>query len=255
MVQISAVIITFNEEINIERCLASLQGIADEIVVVDSVSTDRTKEICLRFGTRFVERSFTSYNEQKNFAALQAKYHYVLSLDADEALSSELQQSILGVKKDWDADGYYMNRLTNYCGKWIRHAWYPDAKLRLWDIRKGKWDDNIVHEKVVLHQSSAVRYLKGDLHHYSYYSLDGHFAQQKKFASMSAVALYSQGKRSSLCNIIVNPALNFIKLYFLKEGFRDRYEGYLIAKISSFTVFMKYVYLMDIQRRNKEGKA
>ncbi|MCX6268083.1 MAG: glycosyltransferase family 2 protein [Bacteroidetes bacterium] len=255
MVKISAVIITFNEEKNISRCLESLQDIADEIVVVDSFSTDRTRDICLKSGVRFLEHPFASYNEQKNFAVSQAHHSHVLSLDADEALSPALQKSIRHVKQNWDSDGFSMNRLTNYCGKWIRHAWYPDTKLRLWDIRKGKWDDSIVHEKVVMEPGSVVKHLEGDLLHYSFYSLDEHLNQQKKFATMSANALFSNGKRSNLRKIILNPAINFLKLYLLKQGFRDGYEGYLIAKISAITVFMKYTFLMDLQRRNKKEKV
>ena len=254
-VKISVVIITFNEEKNIGRCLESLKGIADEIVVVDSFSTDSTREICLKAGVRFFERAFTSYNDQKNFASLQANNPMVLSLDADEALSSELQQSILAVKQNWLADGYLINRMTNYCGKWIRHAWYPDTKLRLWDIRKGRWDENIVHESVLMKDGSTVGNLKGDMYHYSYYSLDGHLKQQNKYADMSARALYTAGKRSSLRKIVINPFLTFLKLYFLKQGFRDGYEGYLIAKISAFTVFMKYTYLKDLERKNRTHKV
>ena len=252
MAKISAVIITFNEEKNIERCLVSMQGIADEIVVVDSFSTDRTREICLKFGVRLFERPFEGYSEQKNFGILQAKHQLVLSLDADEALSPELTKSILAVKQSPNADGYTMNRLTNYCGKWIHHAWYPDTKLRLWDISKGKWDDNIVHEKILLDKGAVIGHLNGDLLHYSFYTLDGHLLQQKKFAAMSAKALYAAGKRSSIIKILFKPGLTFLKLYFLKQGFRDGYDGFLIARISALTVFMKYACLMDLQRKGKE---
>jgi len=139
-VKISAVIITFNEEKNIGRCLDSLQKVADEIVVVDSCSNDKTCEICEKYGVRFIQNRFKGHIEQKNFAMQQAEYDWVLSLDADEVLSLELTDSILKVKKDWVIDGYAFNRLTNYCGTWIRHCgWYPDTKLRLWDKRRGRW--------------------------------------------------------------------------------------------------------------------
>ena len=132
MIKLSAVIITFNEEEHLEKCLSSLQNIADEIVVVDSYSTDGTKKICKDFGVRFIEQKFLGYKEQKNFALTQAKYDYILSLDGDEALSDTLKKSILEVKNNWNKDGYYCNRLNNYCGQWIRHSdWYPDRKLRL----------------------------------------------------------------------------------------------------------------------------
>ncbi|MEI7662666.1 MAG: glycosyltransferase family 2 protein [Bacteroidota bacterium] len=253
MTKISAVIITLNEQVNIGRCLESLRGIADEIVVVDSFSTDRTKEICLQYGTRFLEHPFASYNEQKNFAVRQAIHPLVLSLDADEMLSPELRQSILEEKQNPVSDGYSINRLTNYCGKWIRHAWYPDAKLRLWNVTKGQWDESVIHEKVTMTAGATIGHLKGDLYHYTYYSLEGHLSQQHKYAFLSAKALFASGKRSSLVKIIVNPFLTFVKLYFLKQGFRDGYEGFLVSRISSLTVFMKYIYLMDLQRKNREG--
>ncbi|MEK6565704.1 MAG: glycosyltransferase family 2 protein, partial [Bacteroidota bacterium] len=134
MTRLSVVIITHNEEQNIARCLESIRGVADEIVVVDSFSTDKTRAICQKHGARFIRHKFEGHIEQKNFAMRQAKSPYILSLDADEALSPELRQSILDVKNNWASDGYRINRLTNYCGAWIRHCgWYPDTKLRLLD--------------------------------------------------------------------------------------------------------------------------
>ena len=164
MVEISAVIITFNEERNIERCLESLIGVVDEIVIVDSYSTDRTEEICRKYNVHFIKHRFTGYSEQKNWAILQARSPYILSLDADEALSEELKSSILRVKNNWTHNGYYFNRLTNYCGKWIRHtSWYPSRKLRLWDSRLGSWGGLDVHEKYFLQKGASRQFLKGDL--------------------------------------------------------------------------------------------
>ena len=138
MVSLSAVIITYNEEKNIERCLLSLKGVVDEIVVVDSFSQDRTEAICAQYGVKFIQHAFEGHIQQKNWAITQASSPYVLSLDADEALSDELRQSILEAKNNWTAQGYFFNRLNNYCGQWIRHSgWYPDRKLRLWDARLG----------------------------------------------------------------------------------------------------------------------
>ena len=134
------IIITLNEERNIGRCLESVNDIADEIVVVDSYSTDDTEKICKLYGVKFIQHRFDGHIEQKNWAINQAKYPHILSLDADEVLSPRLKASIKAVKENWEFDGYYFNRMTNYCGKWIRHSsWYPSRKLRLWDSRKGEW--------------------------------------------------------------------------------------------------------------------
>ncbi|MBS1689005.1 MAG: glycosyltransferase family 2 protein, partial [Bacteroidetes bacterium] len=139
MVKISVVIITLNEEKNLSRCLTSVAGIADEVVVVDSFSTDNTAAIAEKYGARVVNQAFLGYGAQKNFANDQAANDWILSLDADEALSPELQQSILSVKAKPEYDAYSLSRLTNYCGKWVKHCgWYPDKKLRLFDKTKGK---------------------------------------------------------------------------------------------------------------------
>jgi glycosyltransferase involved in cell wall biosynthesis len=168
MNKLSVVFITFNEEKNIERSLVSVREIADEIVVVDSFSTDATKEICVNYGVRFIEHEFRGYVEQKNFAASQATYDLVLSLDADEVPDAKLIESISSVKSNWQFDGYFMNRLNNYCGTWIRHGtWYPNRKLRLWNRKKGKWAGFNPHDRFELVDGSSTGYLKGDLLHYS----------------------------------------------------------------------------------------
>ena len=134
MTKLSVVIITFNEEKNIARCLASIENIADDIVVVDSFSTDKTEQICLKFKVRFIQHKFEGHIQQKNWALQHAKYPHVLSLDADEALDEKLKSQIESIKGNWIADGYTMNRLTNYCGQWIKHCgWYPDKKLNNYD--------------------------------------------------------------------------------------------------------------------------
>ena len=156
MLKISAVIITFNEEKNISRCLDSLSKVAEDIIVVDSFSTDRTKDICLEKKVRFVENAFVGHIEQKNFALTQAVHPFVISLDADEALSPELEKSILEVKKNHKYEAYTMNRLTNYCGQWIKHGgWYPDSKIRLWFVNKGQWGGVNPHDTVVLETGTS----------------------------------------------------------------------------------------------------
>lgn len=245
MIQLSVVIITYNEERNIARCLDSVKEIADEIVVVDSFSTDNTVEICKSRGVRIVQHIFEGHIEQKNWAITQAKHTYVLSLDADEALSVELQQSIAQVKNNWKHDGYYMNRLTNYCGKWIHHCgWYPDRKLRLWDSRKGKWGGVNPHDKFEMTDSnSTTGSLNGDILHYSYYNIDDHIRQTEYFTDIAAKALYNEGKRATFEKRFLSPAAKFIGDYFLKLGFLDGYYGFIVCKISARATFIKYTKL------------
>src|ERR1051326_6696940 len=204
MIQLSVVIITFNEEKNIGRCLDSVKDVADDIVVVDSFSSDKTKEICKAKDARFIQHKFEGHIEQKNFAVTQAKFPHILSLDADEALSDELKKNILEAKKNWKYDGYYMNRLTNYCGQWIHHCgWYPDKKLRLFDSRKGKWGGMNPHDKYEMKSGDhATGFLKGDILHYSYYSVEEHYKQVEKFSAIAARSLYEK-----------NIQVSFIKQY------------------------------------------
>ena len=220
--QISCVIITKNEEKNIEKCIRSVLDVVDEVVVVDSLSTDRTKEICLNLGTRFIEHGWEGMIEQKNWAVKQAKYPYILSLDADEVLSERLIESILKVKDNWTHDGYYFNRLTNYCGKWIWHCgWYPDKKLRLWDSRKGRFTGFNPHDRFKMNEGSKIKFIKGDLLHYSYYTIEQHIEQVNKFTTIGAKVAHDAGRKSGIMSIIFKPIWKFIRDYFLKLGILD----------------------------------
>ena len=241
MISLSVVIITFNEENNIERCLRSVQGVADEIIVLDSLSTDRTKEICRQFKVTFIEQPFLGYVEQKNRALEYATHPHVLSLDADEALSDELRKSILEVKNMWQDDGYTFNRLTNYCGSWVRHCgWYPDRKLRLFDKRKGSWVGDNPHDRYMLHNSPKPQHIKGDLLHYSYYSISQHLDQIQKFTSIMAQAQFQKEKCPTLLKTIVNPLWCFVRQYLAQGGFLDGYHGLIICTLSACANFVKY---------------
>jgi len=252
MVKISAVIITFNEERNIVRCLQSLEGIADEIVVVDSFSTDATEKLCSPFKARFLQHPFEGYMQQKTWACDQAVYNHILSLDADEVISDVLKQSILEVKNNWKADGYSFNRLTNYLGKWIRHSgWYPDAKLRLWDRQKGSWSGINLHESVKMKENTKVEKLRGDLLHYSYYSIPQHLDQINKFTEIAANDGLIQGKKSSLIIAIFKSIWKFIRDYIFKLGFLDGYHGFLVCALSAHTSFIKYIKLNELKKAGK----
>jgi glycosyltransferase involved in cell wall biosynthesis len=250
-VKLSAVIITFNEEKNIERCLNSLNGIADEIIVLDSFSTDRTKEICMKFNVRFFEHDFDGYIEQKNRALHFTSYEWVLSLDADEALSNELAKEIKKVKENPDADGYTFNRLNYYCGKWIRHSgWYPDKKLRLWNKIKGKWAGVNPHDKLMLEPGSKIRHLKGDLLHYTYYSVQEHIDQINKFSSIGAAEAFKKGKNSNAFIILIKSSWRFFRDYVINLGFLDGYYGFVICSLSGWGTFLKYLKLRELKKQH-----
>jgi len=254
MPEISVVIITLNEEKNIERCIDSVMNIADEIIVVDSFSTDQTEEICNRLEVRFIKHEFEGYIEQKNWALERATHTYVLSLDADEALSEELRESILQIKDNIKYDAYQFNRMTNYCGKWIRHSgWYPDRKLRLADKQLAQWTGINPHDKLEVKPGSSIHHLKGDLLHYSYYSISQHAAQANNFSDITARMLYSKGKKSSIFNILFNPLIKFVRDYFINLGFLDGYYGFVICKISAHATFLKYIKLRQL-RRHKSAR-
>ena len=252
-VKISAVVITYNEENNIGRCLESIMDTVDEIVVVDSYSTDATGEICKEKGVIFLQHSFEGHIEQKNYALSCAANHYVLSLDADEALSETLMQSIQAAKENWQADGYGVNRLTNYCGKWIRHCgWYPDRKIRMWDRRKGHWGGVNPHDHVVMDAKSRTHHLSGDLLHFSYPTIRNHIAQINRFSDIAAREALERGRRSNLfLDICLNPLLTFFKKYLLKLGVLDGYEGFVISISTAYGKFLKYIKLRELERKLK----
>ncbi len=248
MIKLSVVIITFNEEKNIERCLLSVKEVADEIVVLDSFSKDKTLAICEKHGVKFFEHAFDGHIQQKNRAVTYASYDHVLSLDADEALDYSLKNSILEIKKNFVKEGYYMNRLTNYCGHWVKHCgWYPDTKLRLWDRTKGQWTGINPHDKYELFAGDKnAGHLKGDILHYSYYSVADHYKQVEYFTTISAKAYFENGKNAPLFKLIVNPVAKFVDHYFLKLGFLDGKAGYLISRISAYATYLKYKKLKDL---------
>lgn len=247
MPSISAVIITFNEARNIRRCLASLQGVVDEIVVLDSFSTDETAAICSEFGTAFHQHHFDGHIQQKNRALALAAHDYVLSLDADEALDDPLKNAMLAVRESWMHEGYSMNRLTNYCGQWIHHSgWYPDKKLRLFDRRKARWGGQNPHDKIVMDEGARVAHLSGDLLHFSYYTVEEHWHRSRKYAEIGARAMLENGKKGHWYNLIINPLFKFLRNYFFKAGFLDGRAGWTICIITARETFWKYQSLLRL---------
>jgi glycosyltransferase involved in cell wall biosynthesis len=247
MPPLSVVIITFNEEKNIERCLRSVVDVADEIIVLDSLSSDRTGEICQQFNVTFIEQPFLGYVEQKNKALEYASNPHVLSLDADEALSDELKKSILEIKNNWQHDGYCFNRLTNYCGTWVRHCgWYPDRKLRLFDKRKGTWVGNNPHDRYQLLTSGPPRHIQGDLLHFSYYSIAQHLDQIQRFTTIMAQTQFLKGKKTGAWKLVLNPLWCFFNQYVVRLGFLDGYHGLVICTLSACANFIKYAKIREL---------
>ena len=248
-IQLSVVIITKNEGQNLRRCLPVIQSIADEIVIVDSGSTDDTQQVAESFNARFVYHPFTGYTDQKNKATELATFDYVLNLDADEWPDETLLANLKSIKQNWNADGYYFNRLTNYCGTWIRHTdWYPDQQYRLFDRRKAKWGGPNLHEKLVFESEPKLVYLKGDLLHFSFQSISQHLSKIDLYTTLGAQIAFQQGKRATYSKILFSPIFKFIKSYILRRGFLDGYHGFVVATLSSFASMAKYLKMKDLER-------
>jgi len=247
--KLSVVIITYNEERNIGRCIQSVQEVADEILVIDSLSTDNTKSICTQPGVRFYEQPWLGYSEQKNHGNSLATYDYVLSIDADEALSEELTNSILELKKKGFSGAYSFNRLTNYCGHWIHHSgWYPDTKVRIFNRHQVSWT-GVIHETLTL-GDTEIQSLNGDLLHYSYYSEEEHHRQIKRFTDIAAQDYYERGKKASMLKLYGSPLAKFFRDYFINLGFLDGKAGLKICALSAKATYLKYQKIQNLRKQS-----
>ena len=253
---ISVVIITLNEARNLGRCLQSVQRVANEIVVLDSHSTDETVAIAQRFGANVYQQPFAGYAQQKRNADALATGEWILSIDADEALSPELEASLLAFKISAVPPAnkaYKLSRLTNYCGSWIRHCgWYPDKKVRLYQKGTGDWIGENLHEAWEL-AGENVQYglLSGDLLHYSYYTLSEHILQFNRFTEIAARSAVAAGKDCSVLKVWVAPKWRFFQMYVLKLGFLDGYAGYLVCKFSAVAAQLKYAKIRQYRRHKQ----
>jgi glycosyltransferase involved in cell wall biosynthesis len=237
--KITATIITLNEERNIARAMESLRC-CDEIVVVDSGSNDRTPEIAAKLGARVIDSPWGGYARQKNFAADQADHEWILSIDADEALSEALEGEIWQIKKNGPRfDAYTMPRLAQYLGRWILHSgWYPDRKVRLYDRAKARWMGEYVHESVEV--NGAVGHLESDLLHFTCDSLSEHLKTMDRYTTLAAEQLVDGGKAIGMRHLLLDPAWTFCRSYLLQRGFQDGVEGLTIAWMAALYNFVKY---------------
>jgi glycosyltransferase involved in cell wall biosynthesis len=252
---ISAVVITYNEEKNIRRCLKSLAW-AEEIVVIDSGSTDATVAIAREYTDRIVSHPFEGYVGQKNFALEQAGREWVLSVDADEVVTPEL---LARIREVWPGErerysGFTVNRLSRFSGRWIRHCgWYPDRKLRLFRRSKGRWEGQDLHEKVRL--DGPVMDLDADLLHYTYENLSENVRKIQNYSTIFARAQHDRGRRASLWDLLARPPAKFLKAYLLKGGFLDGRHGLILSLTATFYVFLKYAKLWELQKTADESRS
>ena len=249
MFPLSVTIITFNEEKNIGRCIDSVKKVADEIIVLDSFSSDATVEIAMQKGAIVKQKKFIGFIEQKNLALQFTSYDYVLSLDADEVLDDTLVKSILDAKMNFAYKAYTMNRCANFCGREIHHGlWYPDKKLRLFDKRIASWGGTNPHDRVKPIEPIMICRLKGNILHYSYNSLEEYFSKANNYSSISAASLHNIGETTGLGKILIHPLWSFINGYILRLGFLDGFYGFLIAINTAHYSFTKHIKLYQLQK-------
>lgn len=240
---LSAAIITFNEERNLSRCLQSLQGLVSEIVIVDSGSSDGTADIARKFAASFHIEQWEGHVVQKNKALVRAAQPWVLCLDADEALSPELAESIRQALSSTTASGFWINRKSFYLGDWVRYAWYPEWRLRLVRKEHAQWVGRDPHDKLSV-EGETTR-LEGDLHHYSYASLQDHLERTIRYCGISAEALAHEGFRLRWHHLVISPWAAFIKRLIVRQGWRDGWRGWIIAFTGMISVFGKYAFLLE----------
>lgn len=251
MSRISSIIITHNESENIRSCLTSVNW-ADEIVVVDSESTDDTKRITSEFTDRIYDLRWEGFGPAKEFARSKATGDWILSVDADEVVSDKLREEIQTIiQSENPLDGYYIPRRSNFLGRWITHGgWYPDHVLRLFRRTKGRFTDRLVHEEAQV--SGKKGFLRNHLLHHTDPDFDHYLNKLNHYTSLDARQLLREGKKAKPTDILLRPPAAFLKMYFLKKGFLDGKQGFILASSSAFHVFSKYVKLWHFTQSNVE---
>ncbi len=245
--KISAVIITKDEERNIEDCLQSLASVCDDIVVLDTGSKDKTCEIAKRCGARVESIEWLGYTASKNHANSLAANDWVLSIDADERLSKELAESI-SILQPRPNTVYQLDRFTNYCGHWVRFSgWYPEWKARLFDRREIAWQGDYVHEALAIPSTFTQQKLPGKLLHFSYYSVEEHVQRLQRYAELSAQQMHARGKRVSSLRPAVSAMFRFFSTLVLRQGWRDGWAGWQISRLGAREVYIKYRRLRELQ--------
>jgi len=249
--EITVVVITYNEEDRLEAALQSIQAVASEIVIIDRHSTDNTLDVAKKYSDRIYSREWTNYADQKNFGNVQATFPWILSLDADERLSPELQEEILKLRSEEPSvAAFSMPRQACYLGKWIRHSgWYPDRKIRLFRKDKAHWEGEYVHESLVV--DGEVKKLKGVLYHFTYRDMSDQVKRLNLYSSLGAQSLYARQKKCRWYHLLCMPFLAFLRSFFWKAGVLDGLAGFIIAIFQGYGVFLKYAKLREIWKKGE----
>lgn len=251
--QLSVVIITRNEAHIIENTLQSLQGLTDDVVIVDSGSTDDTISICKKFHSLIIETTWDGYGPNKNKGIEAAKYDWILNIDADEAIDEELRTSLMQLDTKDDGTVFEASFKNFFCGKQIRFGeWAGDKHIRLFNRKKVKWNDAAVHESLLMPGKVQVKKLKGNILHHTTHSIDEHITKTIAYARLNAEKYFRLNKKANFFKLRLAPGLNFIQHYLLRLGFLDGWEGYFIAKTTAWYTFLKYSYLREMNRRAKK---
>jgi len=253
--EVSAIIVCFNEEDRIEACLDSLRW-CDEIVVVDSFSTDRTPEICRRYTEQFYQRPWAGYRDQKAYAHSLTTKEWVLLVDADERVSSPLREEILSIlsAEPQPYAGFSLPRLVYYLNRWWRRGgWYPDYDIRLFRRERAKWGGSEPHEKIFV--DGKVRRLTNPLEHYTYRNIEDHIQRINRFTSISAGELKRSARRWRLSDVLLRPPVRFVRSYIFQRGFMDGFAGFYVALSAAIYVFLKYAKLWELELKEKNDRG
>ena len=249
---ISVVIITYNEQDRLEPTLKSIADIASEIIIVESFSTDETVTIARKYTPHVFQRKWNNYADQKNYANGKASFPWILSLDADERISPQLREEFLSFKEtEPEAAAFSMPRRVFYLGKWIKHTvWYPDRKIRLFRKEKAHWEGEYVHERLVV--DGEVQTLKGPLLHFTYRNIHDHLERINTFTDLGAQKLYADGKKCGWLRLSLLPVFGFFKSYFFKAGFMDGFAGFIVSVLHGYSVFLRYAKLREIWKKGEK---
>jgi len=252
---LSVTIIALNEEKNIARAIESVRGFAQEVLVIDSGSTDQTASVAKHLGARVIVNPWRGYGQQKNFAQAQAAHDWILNLDADEEVSAELAieiQQVLERDEGKNITGYSLPRLSKYLGRWIRHGgWYPNRLLRIANRKFGSWSEPEVHEEWIV--SGAVMPLRHDLLHYPFLNIQDQVRTNLRYSAQGSDALRRMGKRKSLLRLLWKPIGKFLETFVIKQGFRDGIAGFIISVNAAHSIFLKYAYLFENSGKKNES--